>query len=27
MYVVPDRKDIRKVVFRSLFEDADFVCA
>jgi len=27
LYVVPDRKDIRKVVFRSLFEDAEFVCA
>jgi len=26
LYVVPDRKDIRKVVFHSLFEDADFVC-
>jgi ATP-dependent Clp protease ATP-binding subunit ClpX len=26
LYVVPDRKDIRKVVFRSLFEDAEFVC-
>jgi ATP-dependent Clp protease ATP-binding subunit ClpX len=26
LYVVPDRKDIRKVVFRSLFEDADLVC-
>jgi ATP-dependent Clp protease ATP-binding subunit ClpX len=25
LYVVPDRKDIRQVVFRSLFEDADFV--
>lgn len=27
LYVVPDRKDIRKVLFRSLFEEADFVCA
>jgi ATP-dependent Clp protease ATP-binding subunit ClpX len=27
LYVVPDRKDVRKVIFRSLFEDADFVCA
>jgi ATP-dependent Clp protease ATP-binding subunit ClpX len=27
LYVVPDRKDIRKVVFRSLFEDVEFVCA
>jgi ATP-dependent Clp protease ATP-binding subunit ClpX len=27
LYLVPDRKDIRKVVFRSLFEEADFVCA
>jgi ATP-dependent Clp protease ATP-binding subunit ClpX len=26
LYVVPDRKDIRKVQFRSLFEDAAFVC-
>ena len=26
LYVVPDRKDIKRVVFRSLFEDADFVC-
>jgi ATP-dependent Clp protease ATP-binding subunit ClpX len=26
LYLVPDRKDIRKVAFRSLFEDADFVC-
>jgi ATP-dependent Clp protease ATP-binding subunit ClpX len=25
LYVVPDRKDIRRVVYRSLFEDADFV--
>jgi ATP-dependent Clp protease ATP-binding subunit ClpX len=25
LYVVPERKDIRKVVFRSLFEDAEFV--
>jgi ATP-dependent Clp protease ATP-binding subunit ClpX len=27
LYVVPDRKDIRKVVFSSLFEEAGFVCA
>jgi ATP-dependent Clp protease ATP-binding subunit ClpX len=27
LFVVPDRKDIRKVVFRSLFEDVEFVCA
>jgi len=27
LYVVPDRKDIKRVVFRSLFEDADFVVA
>jgi ATP-dependent Clp protease ATP-binding subunit ClpX len=26
LYVVPDRKEIRKVQFRSLFEDAEFVC-
>ena len=26
LYVVPDRRDIRKVVFRSLFEDPEFVC-
>jgi ATP-dependent Clp protease ATP-binding subunit ClpX len=26
LYVVPDRNDIRKVVFHSLFEDAEFVC-
>jgi ATP-dependent Clp protease ATP-binding subunit ClpX len=27
LYLVPDRKDIRKVVFRSLFEEAEYVCA
>jgi ATP-dependent Clp protease ATP-binding subunit ClpX len=26
LYVVPDRKDVRKAVFRSLFEDAELVC-